>query len=93
MTNPRKITDEMVIELYKKTTLSNKVLAECLLTLQWKNRKEISKYIINDRVNKDNVLEYLEEYVNYAGDKYLNTDDAQEIYELLLKIKNSFLGR
>ena len=46
VTNPRKLTDELVIELYKKNTLSNKVIAQCLLTLIWKNRLEISKYII-----------------------------------------------
>ena len=33
VTNPRKITDEMVIDLYKKSTLSDKIIAQCLLTL------------------------------------------------------------
>ena len=71
VTTPRKITDEMVIDLYKKSTLSDKIIAQCLLTLIWKNRIEISKYIIKDRVNLDNVNEILEEFVNYAGDKNL----------------------
>ena len=69
VTNPRKVTDEMVIELYKKNTLSNKIIAQCLLTLIWKNRLEISKYIIKDRVDLNNVDEILEEFVAYAGDK------------------------
>ena len=55
VTNPRTITDEMVLDLYKKTTLSDSVLADCLVTMLWKNRKEISKYIIKDRVNLDNI--------------------------------------
>ena len=46
VTNPRKITDDFVMELYKKNTLSNKIIAQCLVTLLWKKRKEISKYII-----------------------------------------------
>lgn len=59
VTNPRIITDEIVMELYNKTTLSNKVIAQCLQTLLWKNRLEISKYIIRDRVNKENVDEFI----------------------------------
>ena len=89
VTNPRKITDEMVLDLYKKSTLSNKIIAECLLTMLWKNRKDISKYIIKDRVNKNNVDEFITKFVDYAGDKYLNSDDAKEIYKELLEIKNS----
>ena len=88
VTNPRKITDELVLDLYKKTTLSNKVIAQCLMTLLWKNRLEISKYIIKDRVNLNNVNEILEEYKNYAGDKYLDSENAQEIYNILKEIQS-----
>lgn len=88
VTNPRKVTDELVIELYKKNNLSNKVIAQCLLTLIWKNRLEISKYIIKDRVNLDNVNEILEEFVNYAGDKNLAYESTQEIFNILNEIKN-----
>lgn len=58
VTNPRTITDELVLELYKKTTLSDKIIAQCLVTLLWKKRKEISKFIINDRVNKKILIQY-----------------------------------
>lgn len=88
VTNPRKITDEMVIDLYKKNTLSNKILAQCLMTLIWKNRIEISKYIIKDRINLDNVDEILEEFVNYAGDKNLSYESTQEIYNILKEIRS-----
>lgn len=66
VTNPKIITDEMVIELYKKTTLTNKILAQCLQTLLWTNRIEISKYIIIDRVNKENIDEFINEFENYT---------------------------
>ena len=88
VTNPRKITDEMVIELYKKNTLTDKLIAQCLLTLLWKNRLEISKYIIKDRVNMNNVDEMLEEFTRYAGDKYLYLEDAQTIYNILKEIQS-----
>ena len=88
VTNPRKVTDNMVMELYKKSTLSNKIVAQCLLTLIWKNRIEISKYIIKDRVKLDNVDEILEEFVNYAGDKNLAYESTQEIYNILKEIQS-----
>ena len=92
VTNPQRITDEKVIELYKKTTLSNKIIAQCLQTLLWKNRIEVSKYIINDRVNKENVDEFLKEFENYVkkSEKF-NYDelekDSKIVYNLLRQIK------
>ena len=92
VTNPRIITNEMVIELYKKTTLSDAIVAQCLQTLLWKNRIEISKYIINDRVNKDNVDEFIREFENYTKkSKEFDYNDLGEcskiIYDMLRKIK------
>ena len=92
VTNPRMITDEMVIELYKKTTLSNKIIAQCLQTLLWKNRIEVSKFIINDRVNKENVDEFIIEFENYTkkNEKFNYDDlgkDGKIIYDMLKKIK------
>ena len=88
VTNPRFITDNVVMKLYKKCTLSNKIIAQCLLTLIWKNRIEISKFIIKDRVNMNNIKEILEEFINYAGDKNLSYESTQEIYSILKEIQN-----
>ena len=91
--NPRIITDEMVIELYRKTTLTNKVLAQCLQTLLWRNRIEVSKLIVNDRVNKENVDEFIIEFENYTkkGENF-NYDElgnyGKIIYDMLKKIKS-----
>ena len=78
----------MVLELYKKTTLSDKVIAQCLVTLLWKKRKEISKFIINDRVNKNNIDDILNEFTTYAGEDNLNSESGKEIHNLLIKIKD-----
>ena len=86
--NPKSITDDIVLNLYKKNTLSNKIIAECLLTLIWKNRLEISKYIIKDRVNFDNVDEILEEFENYAGEENLSYESSKIIYNILKEIKS-----
>lgn len=88
VTNPRQITDEVVINIYKKNTLSNKIIAQCLKTLIWKNRLEIAKYIIKDRVNKNNVDEILNEFINYAKDITGCEKEEQIIYNLLKEIKD-----
>lgn len=92
VTNPRVITDELVLELYNKTTLSNKIIAQCLQTLLWKNRLEISKYIIKDRVNKENVDEFIKEFENYnKKSEIFNYDelgeDSKIIYDMLNEIR------
>ena len=91
VSNPKKITDDLVMDLYKKTTLSNKILADCLVTLIWKDRIEISKYIINDRVNKNNVDEFYTEFMNYSSKNNFENDELKakykELEDMLLKIK------
>jgi len=92
ITNPRKLTDELIIDLYKKNTLSNKILADCLEVLLWKDKIEICKYIIKDHVNKDNVTEILDEYQNYIkkNDNFTNTELEQKekaIIDMLKKIQ------
>ena len=91
VSNPRKITDTLVMDLYKKTTLSNKILADCLVTLIWKDRIEISKYIINDMINKNNVDEFYTEFINYSSKNDFENDELKakykELEDMLLKIK------
>ena len=92
VTNPQKITDEIVMELYKKTTLSDKIIAQCLQTLLWTNRIEVSKYIINNRVNKENVDIFINEFENYVKksekfDYNELSEDSKMIYNMLKHIK------
>lgn len=88
VTNPRPVTDEMVLNLYKINTLSNKIIAQCLVTLLWKNRLEISKYIIKDRVNLENIDEILTEFIEYAGKNNIAYESTQELYAILKEIQN-----
>lgn len=93
VTNPRKITDEMIYEFYKNTTLSNKILAECLQVLLWKNKLEISKYIIKDRVTKDNVDEFISTYEKHLSknkdfDSEKLDGDSKIIYNMLIDIRD-----
>ena len=80
------LTDEIILDLYKKTTLSNKVIAQCLTVLLWKDKLEISKYIIEDRVNKQNVDEILAEFTNYAGNGNFSYEKAGEKAKIIYNI-------
>ena len=80
------------MDLYKKTTLSDKIIAQCLLTLIWTNRLEISKYIIKDRINLNNVNLFLKEFVNYVGKDNLAYENIREVYNLLKKISSNNEG-
>ena len=88
VTNPRQITDELVMDIYKKNTLSDKIIAQSLKPLIWKNRLEIAKYIIKDRVNKNNVDEILNEFINSAKDITGCEKENQIICNLLKEIKD-----
>lgn len=91
VTNPRKITDELVLELYKINTLSDKVIAQCLVTLLWKSREKISKYIVDDHVNFQNIDNIIQEFEDYVSDYNFSYNQLgvkeKEIYNLLKDIQ------
>ena len=92
--NPRPITEDLVIELYNKSNLPERTYYQCLVNLLYRNHKEAVKYIINDRINKDNVKDAILEFENYSTKEgvkfnYNNLwDDAKEIYDMLKEIAN-----
>ena len=96
VTNPRKLTDELIIDLYKKSTLSNKIIAECLVTLIWKDRINVVKYIINDYLNINNIDLIINRFEEYSSDNNFNYDNLnssiKEVYDLLIDKRNNLKG-
>lgn len=99
LTNPRKITEEMVIDIYKKSILPEKTYYQCLVTLLYKNYVNAAIYIINDRINKNNVQSAIAEFENFISNKSDGTkkqfdyekdlwnDDVKKVYNILKKIE------
>ncbi len=87
VSNPRKITDEMVMKLYKINTLPSKIIYQCLVTILYKKRKEMSKYIIKNYINKENIRDAIAEFEDYVikGDFAYSklSNDEKEIYDIL----------
>ena len=91
VTNPRKITDKIVLDLYNKNSLSNKIIAQCLQTLLWKDRLEFCKYIIKDRVNQENIEEIIDEFEEYTKEREKvnsNNIDTNIIHDILKEIQS-----
>ena len=93
ITNPRLVTDDLVIELYKKSNLPEKTYYQCLVTLLFKKHIVPVKFIIKDRINKSNIDAAIEEFETFVS-KINNTfsydelwDDAKEIYDILKGIQ------
>lgn len=100
LTNPRNITEQMIIDIYKKSTLPEKTYYQCLVTLLYRNYVNAVVYIIKDRINKNNVQNAIAEFENYISNKSNGTknnfdyekdlwnDDAKKIYNILKDIEN-----
>lgn len=95
ITNPRNLTEDLEIELYKKSTLPERTYYQCIVTSLYKKHKEVAKYIIKDRINKNNVDDAIKEFekfiVNKDNKKFTYNelwDDAKEIYDILKEIQS-----
>ena len=99
VTNPKTITEDMVIDIYKKSTLPLKTYFQCIYCLLFRGYKNASKYIINDIVNKNNIDEAIKEFEDFSIRSKDNTTgifeydklfpDAKEIYDILKSIQNN----
>lgn len=72
LTNPRKVTDEMALEFYKKSNIPEKSYYKAMGAVALMNYKNTALTILKDKVNKDNIDEVLEEwndFINNGGDR------------------------
>lgn len=98
LTNPRKVTEEMIMDFYKKSDLPEKTYFQCVVVMLYRNYIKVAKKIIEDKVNKNNINDCISEFERVISDKHDGTtpqfkydelwEDAKNIYNLLLTIKN-----
>ena len=92
ITNPRKVTDEMAMDFYKKSTIPEKAYYKAMCACVLMNYKETALAILNDKVNKNNIDDVLEEwndFFDFGGDgKRKNANDTIKlICDMLNEIK------
>lgn len=93
LTNPRKVTDEMALEFYKKSNIPEKSYYKALGAVSLMNYKKTALAILKDKVNKDNVdivLEEWNDFIQHGGDgnRHNLNETIKLINESLNKIKS-----
>ena len=80
ITNPRKVTDEMALEFYNKSTIPEKAYYKALAAVSIMNYRNTAFAILRDKVNKQNidlVLQEWNDFINHGGDG--NRRDSNEL--------------
>ena len=93
ITNPRKVTDELAMDLYLKSDLPEKSYYKALAGMAIMGYINTCKKLINDRINKDNidlVLSEIDDFVKPGNDKTRgNIEVYMEVMNILNKIKSN----
>ena len=94
--NPQKITDEMAMDLYKKSNIPEKTYYKAMVGLAIRGHMNTAIQILKDKVNNKNIDIALEEFKDFCTNKETGVFDENElglnckkIYEMLLEIRNS----
>ena len=70
LSNPRKLTEDMVMEYYRKSDLPTKTYYQCLVVMLYKNYINIAKKIIKEKVDKNNIDDCISEFERMISDKH-----------------------
>lgn len=94
ISNPRKVTDEMAMEFYKKSTIPETSYYKAMVGCAIRGYMQTALQILNDKVNEKNIDLVLEEFKDFCTNKETGIFNENElgpntkrIYELLLKFK------
>ncbi len=90
--NPVSLTEEVVMELYKKSNIPDKTYHDVLAILAIRGYEKVCMELIKDKVNEDTIDEFLSDYIEF-GEKDIR-DNNFGLYEkykqVLIDIKNNY---
>ncbi len=94
ISNPRKVTDSLALELYKQSTLPEKSYYKALAGCMIRGYKETCLTLIKDKVNPSNVEFVLSEIFDFVKPENRNGSNGEttcyyEILDILNNIKHS----
>lgn len=69
ISNPRKVTDDMAMELYKKSTIPEKAYYKAIAGCCIRGYMNTARKIFEDKVNADNIDMVMEEFLDFCGNK------------------------
>ena len=94
VTNPRKVTDELTMELYKKSNMPELTYYKTLSALAMKGCYNTCLEIIRDKVNKNNIDKVIEDYEEFnrpGHNENMNETVYNEILDILKEIQSDLL--
>ena len=89
--NPIPVSDELTMELYKKSDMPLKTYYETIAALAMRGCYNTCLKIIEDKVDKNNIDEALYEYENFIRPWHIdnmNKEMYDKVLEVLIEIKN-----
>ena len=94
VTNPRKMTDELAMELYKKSAMPELTYYKTMAAMAMKGFKETCLQLIRDRVTKENVDLVISEYEDFnrpGHSEGMNEEVYYGILDVLKEIQSDLL--
>lgn len=93
ISNPRKITDEMAFEFYKKSNIPELSYYKALAAVSVMNYKNTAIQMFRDKVNEENINIVLEEWNDFMskGDRSKANETVKMINDYLLEVKSELL--
>ena len=83
VTNPRKVSDELTLELYKKSSMPELTYYKTMSALAMKGCYNTCLEIIRDKVNKDNIDLVISEYIDFNRPGHSEHMDEKTWYKIL----------
>ncbi len=94
LTNPVKVSDELTMELYKKSNMPLETYFETIAALAVRGCYNTALQIIKDKVTLDNIDKALEEYNNFLKPwhkDHMNEEVYDQVLDVLNEIKSDIL--
>ncbi len=90
--NPKELTENIMLDLYKKSNLPEVSYFQCLSFLSLRNYKEVCKKIIKDKVTEDNINLAIKHFKSFLSvSEKEKTECYKEVEEMLEEIKDTRL--
>ena len=87
--NPRKVTDEIAMEFYKKNKIPEKAFPKAMAAVAVRDYYNTAIQIFNDKVNKDNIEYFILEWYDFIEKK--NISDCNKTIKIIDRKLNEFI--
>lgn len=92
--NPRKVTEDVALYLYKKSNLPEKSYFQVLAVYAIRGYINVCKVIIDEKVNRKNIDFAIEEFLNFFDrgcNKFELGENSEFVLQLLKELKQQYL--